>query len=730
MSTNTILIECNRMNSEGAASFNHSIWTNNVSEGLQLNPGDRVSVESAFINEIGSGAQTIEFSDDIVETGVKENELTITMEYYKNADAECCFVLPRLYCPDYDTSDGSGLVTPHDNDTDDTYNVLYRRGYDGGRYTIYNQTSEAAGGAGESDIAVYSAWQRVTQDLTLTVDTGYNTTSDISSQLTETLHKTESLDISSNSISVSSSTFKPVKCANIENFSRVMNTDWNDPSSGAGGDYTKAFQTIGVYDPELFEAGNNLFSVTVYSYDHPKLVLSDPDNHFSVAKLKAVFDAQSNRSDLIFGDGITTDNTRFLHINKTAGQGLMLGSDIDYTRASVRLFLTYDGTFPKEGDKWVFTLQGPKTPGIADIVRDQAVGWDPHFSAYGVDCIMLFTGYGTAINPGYGKTIEGTYSTPYVEQVYIGAINPVVSFDSGSSRFQIQRLHTPRKQRNTLFAGKELSVPMPDKQVHYKPVKQPNFTKSEPINPDAGDDIYEINPILNKTTMQTLMPYIPEARSVSESQSLIDNFNIIDAMTGVYITDWGVSQGNWSKSIWGKLGFSYEQLHQTTIQRQGRNTNTSIVTNPVTTNADVNSTQAMNWAVNLNGAPQDTLQLPQNTSKSVASISVKATSTSIRAADLAQQQEDGYWTIRSTLIDNSLYMSHGGLAPVIAVVDKSYSSSDFIYLGDSSTDFMITKQTTLTDITTSLHLQAGTHGRQVGGDLQGREAQRHPDLDH
>ena len=296
--------------------------------------------------------------------------------------------------------------------------------------------------------------------------------------------------------------------------------------------------------------------------------------------------------------------------------------------------------------------------------------------------------------------------------MYIGAINPSVTFDSGSSRFQIQQLHTPRKQRNTLFAGKELTIPQPNKTVKGKSTKQPDKDLgSKPINPDAGDDIYEINPILNKTTMQTLMPYIPEAKAVAGEHSLIDNFEVIDAMTGVYITDWGVSQANWDKSIWGKLGFSYEQLHLTNIDRQGRNTNTAIVSNPVTTNADVNSTQAMNWAVNLNGAPQDTLQLPQSTSKSIASISVKATSTNIRAANLAQQQEDGYWTIRSTLIDNSLFMSHSGLAPVIAVVDKSYSSSDFIYLGDSTTDFMITKQATITDITTSLHLPDGKLAR-------------------
>ena len=52
-----------------------------------------------------------------------------------------------------------------------------------------------------------------------------------------------------------------------------------------------------------------------------------------------------------------------------------------------------------------------------------------------------------------------------------------------------------------------------------------------------------------------------------------------------------------------------------------------------------------------------------------------------------------------------------GLSPVICVIDKSYSSSDFIYLGDSSVDFLITKQITLTNIVTSLHLPDGSFAR-------------------
>ena len=145
--------------------------------------------------------------------------------------------------------------------------------------------------------------------------------------------------------------------------------------------------------------------------------------------------------------------------------------------------------------------------------------------------------------------------------------------------------------------------------------------------------------------------------------------------------------------------------------RQGRSTNTTSECFPVTTNADVNTTQALSWAVNPYGAPQETLQLPQNSSVGVASVSQSALSIAITAKDLAQQQTDGYWLVRSSLIDNSMFLSTKGLSPVICVIDKSYSSSDFIYLGDSSVDFLITKQTTLTNIVTSLHLPDGSFAR-------------------
>ena len=59
------------------------------------------------------------------------------------------------------------------------------------------------------------------------------------------------------------------------------------------------------------------------------------------------------------------------------------------------------------------------------------------------------------------------------------------------------------------------------------------------------------------------------------------------------------------------------------------------------------------------------------------------------AQNLPVKQTSSYWTIRSPLIDNSMYLSTQGLNPVIAVVDKSYSGSDYYFLNEYSVDFTV-----------------------------------------
>ena len=54
------------------------------------------------------------------------------------------------------------------------------------------------------------------------------------------------------------------------------------------------------------------------------------------------------------------------------------------------------------------------------------------------------------------------------------------------------------------------------------------------------------------------------------------------------------------------------------------------------------------------------------------------------------------------------------MMPVIAVVDKSYSGSDFYFMNDSKTRFTTTKPKVLTAITSSVHLPDGRLARTDG----------------
>jgi hypothetical protein len=55
--TDTILVDCNRLNSEekkGGNTTTPALFTNKIGNGLKLNVGDKVSVHSGFISERGA----------------------------------------------------------------------------------------------------------------------------------------------------------------------------------------------------------------------------------------------------------------------------------------------------------------------------------------------------------------------------------------------------------------------------------------------------------------------------------------------------------------------------------------------------------------------------------------------------------------------------------------------------------------------------------------------------
>ena len=78
--TDTILVDCNRLNSEEKKAGNKTtpaIFTNKIGTGLKLNVGDRVSVHSGFISERGAGGGVIELTGKVQRSSYSLTETTI-----------------------------------------------------------------------------------------------------------------------------------------------------------------------------------------------------------------------------------------------------------------------------------------------------------------------------------------------------------------------------------------------------------------------------------------------------------------------------------------------------------------------------------------------------------------------------------------------------------------------------------------------------------------------------
>ena len=135
--TNLSILECNRLSSEEAKTNNNenpALFTNKLGTGVNLNVGDTIEVSSAFISEQGAGDEnTIEFKGiDLQDTKtisylvptftepytklvanqgftkitwnastptikLKDNEASIVINYYKSANGENYFQLPRKF---------------------------------------------------------------------------------------------------------------------------------------------------------------------------------------------------------------------------------------------------------------------------------------------------------------------------------------------------------------------------------------------------------------------------------------------------------------------------------------------------------------------------------------------------------------------------------------------------------------------------------------------------------
>jgi hypothetical protein len=366
-----------------------------------------------------------------------------------------------------------------------------------------------------------------------------------------------------------------------------------------------------------------------------------------------------------------------------------LGQDcIGFTTLNIRY--TNTSIFPEESNETEF------------LTNQRKIGFDLHFNAYGTACIVPYNGnmetdvdnrtFSTmylSSAPWYdysagnrstrmgidGSSLMGNgknmidYSWTF-RHIYCGAIDPLIKFDTDTSRFQISQLHTaevygnqfmsgavaehivsgwqgtlsPVSDNGTLATSKVYKINKHVEPFLYTPDVAPYFTEKQLPNLKSGSietNASAINPGyfaypdlitipgggdsgFNNTTSED--PPKPNFKyrnapiNYTLTNTKIKLWTIFDSQCGISIEDFGVEK-EWSDdSLIGIMGFTDNQLLPTnkTGNYQTRLTKDTMNNiNPVTTNAIITplDTQLLNkniWGTNMPNNPSMPYQVMSN----------------------------------------------------------------------------------------------------------------------
>jgi len=267
------------------------------------------------------------------------------------------------------------------------------------------------------------------------------------------------------------------------------------------------------------------------------------------------------------------------------------------------------------------------------------------------------------------------------------------------------------------------------------------YLKGE-VNTDANDVVYKINPFEDINEFcPALMPYRGQhhfftvngnssggagEQCINEYNTNYEQYQIYDSKSGIFFEDMGYTQDTWEDGLWGICGFSYNQFNGSSNNRQLRvdGTNSKSLRYP-TTNAEVVGTDTKTWVVNDNGIPLYSDNIPSpfaiatystasilgKQSQIFPNITQKTISTNLVADNFPRSMLRGYYTIRSDLISDSLFV--GGKSnvtnmPIVAVVTKENPQNDF-YFGVGDVEFTVGKPTRLSSIRVSIHDPNGSY---------------------
>jgi hypothetical protein len=566
-----------------------------------------------------------------------------------------------------------------------------------------------------------------------------------------------------------SATYKSFHCANEDTFSSITaasyigQTTWNENAAK----WLSCYNYIGVKRPEFFDngraiTGDNGFAyieieggydiaiadraiaeiVTNQNWDavapNGKKILEGFRDWFKSQKLYPEFWDYDYKSA-----SATINTSRFVHMSSkdcTLGE---LGSD-NYTSAtdatSCPVFIYFDedledtytdgvdddllcyGFAKQVGGKIAFTTK--KIGGIPTtqttlfhstnkIPALTALGYDWNNSAYGNSHCILYSGFlREAIDDAWEyQDTDGDNTLRFISDklhfTYLGAKQPLINFDQVGNRFTMSYLHTPERVGQQFKAG---------------------LNDEYPVVADADEECYKLNKTPSHYTFTPDMkPYFFDftvnidgtVKRIYPHNFNFGRFRITDSQTGLFIESFGngITEENYSDTLWFKLGFSYNQLF--TPEKDLRNCQTRIdsITDPnttlITTNADVLSGNSTNFNVNIFSSEMYSAQCPltqnaaaQANQLTVPSVTVQTQSAVISADNLPVKTTRPYFIIRTSLLGEPTFQggqNSNELYPVIAVVNKINGYSDFFSLEQNQILYTVTKAMTITQITSSIH---------------------------
>ena len=357
------------------------------------------------------------------------------------------------------------------------------------------------------------------------------------------------------------------------------------------------------------------------------------------------------------------------------------------------------------------------------------IGWDCHFNSYGNALLGLIDGWardryhteavGDMLPTGYNASqVE---SSKYSQKIYLGANEPKLNFNTTSQRFEWSDLHTAERVQNKYNAGG---------------IDSASGTVVIPEFGTAGDKVYKVNKrLLGTSYTPDVLPYQQNDTDITIGTQTYDvnllnqnlqGWTIYDQLCGIVIKDFGYTDKYWNEGIWGRLGFTYEQFNASRTSLNdlsNRVGNSNKFTLPYAfTNAEVSQIDTIDFVTNIFGAGMYNLSLPSTESffdtnnasqefrlnmyyENFLAVTESATSVKITAPNLPKKLNQGYYCIRSDVLDDNTFVGgqdSGQLFPVIAICQKSNDFGDF-YSGGGGETFTFSKEKTITEITTSIH---------------------------